>query len=75
MLVSSARAARATSTSGSAAKRRATLGIGRFVVEGDLATRATALPESADPAVVLGGRDLLVALTDCRGDIRRPGRQ
>ena len=46
-------------------KRRATLGIGRFVVEGDLGHPSDEpLPESADPAVVLGGRDLLVALTD-----------
>jgi hypothetical protein len=46
-------------------KRRASLGIGRFVVEGDLGYPSdTPLPESSDPAVVLANRDLLVPLTD-----------
>jgi hypothetical protein len=55
-------------------KRRASLGVGRYAIEGDLgyATDA-ALPESRDPAVVLANRDLLVPLTDAtiryqRGD-------
>jgi hypothetical protein len=47
-------------------KRRASVGLGRFVVEGDLAypSDGPGLPESSDPAVVLTSRDLLVALTD-----------
>ena len=47
-------------------KRRASVGLGRFVVEGDLAypSDGPGLPESSDPSVVLTSRDLLVALTD-----------
>jgi hypothetical protein len=46
-------------------KRRATVGLGRFVVEGDLGHPGEeALPESEDPAVVLANRDLLVPMTD-----------
>ncbi|HEX5013196.1 MAG TPA: hypothetical protein VFV72_03480 [Candidatus Limnocylindrales bacterium] len=46
-------------------KRRASVGIGRFVVEGDLGYPSDeSLPESEDPAVVLANRDLLVPLTD-----------
>ena len=47
-------------------KRRASVGLGRFVVEGDLAyaSDGPSLPESGDPSVVLTSRDLLVALTD-----------
>src|SRR6478672_3062321 len=41
-------------------KRRASLGIGRFAVEGDLGYPSdTPLIESADPAVVLAARDRL----------------
>jgi hypothetical protein len=46
-------------------KRRVSVGIGRFVVEGDLGyPTETPLPESSDPSVVLANRDLLVPLTD-----------
>jgi hypothetical protein len=47
-------------------KRRASVGLGRFVVEGDLAyaSDGPGLPESNDPSVVFTSRDLLVALTD-----------
>jgi len=46
-------------------KRRVSVGLGRFVVEGDLVYPSDAgLPESSDPAVVLASRDLLVPITD-----------
>ena len=46
-------------------KRRASIGLGRFVVEGDLVYQGEGgLPESSDPSVVLASRDLLVAITD-----------
>jgi hypothetical protein len=47
-------------------KRRASIGLGRFVVEGDLAyaSDGPGLPESSDPSVVLTSRDLLIAMTD-----------
>ena len=46
-------------------KRRASVGLGRFVVEGDLGYPSdTTLPESDDPSVVLANRDLLVPITD-----------
>ena len=46
-------------------KRRASVGLGRFVVEGDLVYPSEAgLPESSDPSVVLASRDLLVPITD-----------
>jgi hypothetical protein len=46
-------------------KRRASVGLGRFVVDGDLGYPSdTTLPESDDPSVVLANRDLLVPLTD-----------
>src|SRR5262245_50383650 len=47
-------------------KRRATVGLGRFIVEGDLAypSDGPGLPESSDPSVVFTTRDVLVALTD-----------
>ena len=46
-------------------KRRASVGVGRFVIEGDLGYPSDeSLPESEDPAVVLANRDLLVPLTD-----------
>jgi hypothetical protein len=46
-------------------KRRASVGLGRFVVEGDLGHASdTTLPESEDPSVVLANRDLLVPLTN-----------
>jgi hypothetical protein len=55
-------------------KRRASLGIGRFVVEGDLGyPNDTTLPVSSDPAVVLANRDLLVALTDATVTYERSG--
>lgn len=55
-------------------KRRASVGLGRFVVEGDLGYPNEApLPESDDPAVVLANRDLLVALTDATVTYDRPG--
>src|SRR5215510_7556819 len=48
-----------------ALRRRATLGIGRYAVEGDLAYATDAsLPDSTDPSVVLANRDLLVPFTD-----------
>lgn len=55
-------------------KRRASVGLGRFVVEGDLAypSDGPGLPESSDPAVVLTSRDLLVALTDATVTYDRP---
>jgi hypothetical protein len=46
-------------------KRRASVGVGRFVIEGDLGYPSDeSLPESEDPAIVLANRDLLVPLTD-----------
>jgi hypothetical protein len=46
-------------------KRRASIGLGRFVVEGDLVyPTETGLTESSDPSVVLASRDLLVPITD-----------
>ena len=46
-------------------KRRVSVGIGRFVVEGELGyPTESPLPESSDPSVVLENRDLLVPLTD-----------
>jgi hypothetical protein len=46
-------------------KRRASIGLGRFVVEGDLVYPSEGgLTESRDPSVVLASRDLLVAITD-----------
>jgi hypothetical protein len=55
-------------------KRRASLGIGRFVVEGDLGHPSESpLPESSDPAVVLANRDLLVPLTDAVVTYERAG--
>ena len=46
-------------------KRKASVGLGRFVVEGDLVYPGEgALPESSDPSVVLASRDLLVPITD-----------
>lgn len=46
-------------------KRRVSMGIGRFVVEGELGyPTESPLPESSDPSVVLENRDLLVPLTD-----------
>jgi hypothetical protein len=46
-------------------KRGASVGLGRFVVEGDLGYPSdTTMPESEDPSVVLANRDLLVPLTD-----------
>jgi hypothetical protein len=46
-------------------KRRASVGVGRFVIDGDLGYPGDeALPESDDPAVVLANRDLLVPMTD-----------
>jgi hypothetical protein len=56
-------------------KRRASMGVGRFVVEGDLAYPTDSpLPESSDPAVVLASRDLLVALTAATVTYERAGR-
>jgi hypothetical protein len=55
-------------------KRRASLGLGRFVVEGDLGyPNDSTLPESSDPAVVLANRDLLVPLTDATVTYDRSG--
>jgi len=55
-------------------KRRASLGIGRFAVEGDLGYPSdTPLIESTDPAVVLATRDLLVPLTDAEVTYDRLG--
>lgn len=56
-------------------KRRASVGVGRFVVEGDLAypSDGPALPESSDPSVVFTSRDLLVALTDATITYDRAG--
>jgi hypothetical protein len=46
-------------------KRHASVGVGRFVLEGDLGYPSDeVLPESEDPSVVLANRDLLVPLTD-----------
>ena len=55
-------------------KRRASVGLGRFVVEGDLGypSDGPGLPESSDPAVVLTSRDLLVPLTDATIVYSRP---
>jgi hypothetical protein len=56
-------------------KRRASVGIGRFVVEGDLGHPFDdALPESSDPSVVLANRDLLVPLTDATVTYDRLGK-
>jgi hypothetical protein len=46
-------------------RRRITVGLGRFVVSGDLHLPADGppLPEGEDPARVLAGRDMLVPLT------------
>jgi hypothetical protein len=55
-------------------KRRASLGIGRFVVEGDLGYPGdTPLIESSDPAIVLANRDLLVPMTDAEVTYDRLG--
>lgn len=55
-------------------KRRASLGLGRFVVEGDLYyPNDSTLPQSSDPAVVLANRDLLVPLTDATVTYDRSG--
>ncbi|MFL5750785.1 MAG: hypothetical protein ACJ767_09255 [Chloroflexota bacterium] len=55
-------------------KRRASIGLGRFVVEGDLGySPESTLPGSGDPSVVLAGRDLLVALTDATISYDRMG--
>jgi hypothetical protein len=55
-------------------KRRASVGVGRFVIEGDLGYPGDeSLPESEDPAVVLANRDLLVPLTDARITYERLG--
>jgi hypothetical protein len=55
-------------------KRRASLGLGRFVVEGDLGyPNDETLPESGDPSVVLANRDLLVPLTDATITYDRSG--
>jgi hypothetical protein len=55
-------------------KRHASVGLGRFVVEGDLGyPNDTTLPESGDPAVVLANRDLLVPLTDATITYDRTG--
>jgi hypothetical protein len=55
-------------------KRRASVGLGRFVVEGDLGYAPdTTLPESSDPSVVLANRDLLVPLTDATITYDRSG--
>lgn len=55
-------------------KRRASVGLGRFIVEGDLGYPHDAtLPESSDPAVVLANRDLLVPLTDATIAYERSG--
>jgi hypothetical protein len=56
-------------------KRRVSVGIGRFVVEGDLGyPTESPLPESSDPTVVLENRDLLVPLTDATVTYDRLGR-
>jgi hypothetical protein len=55
-------------------KRRASVGLGRFVVEGDLGYAPdTTLPASSDPSVVLANRDLLVPLTDATLTYDRAG--
>jgi hypothetical protein len=55
-------------------KRRASVGLGRFVVEGDLGyPNDSTLPESSDPAVVLANRDLLIPLTDATITYDRSG--
>jgi hypothetical protein len=56
-------------------KRRASVGLGRFVLEGDLQYPADSdgLPESSDPSVVLASRDLLVPLTDATVTYDRSG--
>ena len=55
-------------------KRRASLGIGRFAVEGDIGYPSDSpLIESTDPAVVLATRDLLVPLTDAEVTYDRLG--
>ena len=55
-------------------KRRVSIGIGRFVVEGDLGyPTEEPLPESSDPTVVLENRDLLVPLTEAKVTYDRLG--